>query len=121
MFDAMFGMYAMWLQHDGAPAYFAKAIRDYLNNTFQQLWIGCGGPVPWPTPSPDLSCLDFLFLEVLKTMVYEMSVDTDLVTRISVAATNIQKMPIFERVRQSMRRHCEACICVNGSNFEHLL
>lgn len=115
---------AMWFQHDGAPAHYAQDVRNYLSNTFPQQWIGRRGPVRWPARSPDLSCLDFFFWGALKSMVYETPVDTDtvLVARISVAAANISEKPgIFERVRQSMRRRCEACIRVNGNNFEHLL
>ena len=33
-----------------------------------------------------------------------------------------RRMPgIFERVRQSLQRRCQACIDTGGRNFEHLL
>ena len=34
----------MWFQHDGAPAYFANAVRDYLNKTFPQHGLGAEDP-----------------------------------------------------------------------------
>ncbi|GFV60469.1 uncharacterized protein TNCV_3471041 [Trichonephila clavipes] len=43
------------LQHDGAPAHFSGDVRNYLDVTFGQQWIGRGGPVRWPARSPDLS------------------------------------------------------------------
>ena len=38
----------MRFMHDGAPPYF-------LNRHFANKWIGCGGPIAWPTCSPDLN------------------------------------------------------------------
>jgi hypothetical protein len=40
--------------HDGAPAHFSRAVRDVLNNTYHDPWIGRGGPTAWPPRSPDL-------------------------------------------------------------------
>ena len=57
------------------------------------------------TRSPDLSTMKFFFLGALLDMVYETPIhcDTDLVTRISLAAVNIREARgIFERVRQPM-------------------
>jgi hypothetical protein len=45
--------------HDGAPAHFSRAVRDVLNNTYHDRWIGRGGPTAWPPRSPDLNPLDF--------------------------------------------------------------
>ena len=48
--------------------------------------------------------------------------DTDLSMKISVADANVRGIPgIYERARQLMRLRCEASLCINGSNFEHLL
>lgn len=48
----------MWLQLDGAPAHFARQVRQYLNDNYSP-WIGCGGTVAWPPRSSDLTPLDF--------------------------------------------------------------
>ena len=46
----------------------------------------------------------------------------DLVARVVEAAARVRDRPgLFERVRQSMIRRCEACIVADGKNFEHLL
>ncbi|XP_046145770.1 uncharacterized protein LOC123989136 [Osmia bicornis bicornis] len=38
----------MFYQHDGAPAHYATNVRAYLDEAFQDRWIGRGGPVAWP-------------------------------------------------------------------------
>lgn len=114
----------MWFQHDGAPAHFSHSVREYLDRTYPDRWIGRGGPVRWPPRSPDLTPLDFYLWGYMKSMIYEIPVtsDTDLVARIVEAAARIRDTPAhFERLRESMRRRCEACIVANGRNFEHFL
>lgn len=46
-------------QHDGAPPHYSNNVRNFLNTTFGDRWIGRGGPHPWPPRSPDLTPLDF--------------------------------------------------------------
>ena len=68
------------------------------------------GPVTWPAVSPDLKSLDFFFGGILKSMVFETQIhNTDLVTRISMAATSFREMSaFFQLVQQSMCCRCEA-------------
>jgi len=111
-------------QHDGAPAHFSRAVRDYLDQTYPGRWIGKGGPVAWPPRSPDLTSLDFFLWGHVKSLVYATPVETveDLTARIFNACEVVQHTPgIFERVRQSMVRRCNACIELGGRHFEHLL
>jgi hypothetical protein len=35
----------MWFQHDGTLAHFANVVREYLDETFGNRWIGRGGPI----------------------------------------------------------------------------
>lgn len=51
---SVFEYFSMTFQHDGAPAHYARPMREYLNSRFPE-WIGRGGPVPWPAHSPDLT------------------------------------------------------------------
>lgn len=53
----------IWFQQDGAPAHYAIAVREYLNEVFPDKWIGRGSvhlpaPLEWPPRSPDLSSCD---------------------------------------------------------------
>ncbi|VEN35013.1 unnamed protein product [Callosobruchus maculatus] len=50
----------MWLQQDGCPAHYGRAVRAYLDETFANRLIGRQGPVFWPSRSPDLNPLVFL-------------------------------------------------------------
>jgi hypothetical protein len=35
----------MWYMHDGTPAYFSQAVRNVLNNTYDDQWIGKEDPL----------------------------------------------------------------------------
>jgi hypothetical protein len=59
----------MWHMHDGAPAHFSCAVRDVINNTHHDRWIGRGGPTAWPPCSPDLNHLDFYLWGHQKSLV----------------------------------------------------
>ena len=114
----------MWIQHDGAPAHFSIVSRDYLDAAFHGRWIGRGGPVPWPPRSPDLTPLDYFVWGHVKSLIYDTPVDNEfeLLARILVACDVIRETPgIFERVRQSFFRRCNACIENGGRQFQHLL
>ncbi|KMQ81391.1 transposable element tc3 transposase, partial [Lasius niger] len=49
----------VYFQQDGAPPHWLTAVREHLNETFPNRWIGRGGPIPWPPRSPDITPLDF--------------------------------------------------------------
>ncbi|GFU94576.1 uncharacterized protein TNCV_1265471 [Trichonephila clavipes] len=115
---------SMWFQQDGAPAHFSISVRNHLDATCGERWIGRGGPVHWPPRSPDLSCLDYFFWGQMKSLVYETPVNSaeELVARISTAAGEMRNTPeMLSNVRRSMKRRCEACITCGGRQFEHLL
>ena len=52
-------------QQDGAPPHWGLIVRDFLNETFPNRWIGRNGPTPWTPRSPDITPLDF-FLRVMQ-------------------------------------------------------
>ena len=114
----------MWLQHDGPAAHFARQVREHLTATYNDRWIGFGGPVAWPPKPPDLTPLDLFLWCYMETFTYSSLVDSveDLIALIAEAAATIRQEPgIFERTRQSLLRHCWLCIEVGGRTFEHLL
>jgi hypothetical protein len=61
-------------QQDGAPPHWARCVRDFLNATFPERWIGRGGPTKWPPRSPDLTPLDFFLWGFVKDIVYSSPV-----------------------------------------------
>uniref|UniRef100_H3AAA0 Tc1-like transposase DDE domain-containing protein n=1 Tax=Latimeria chalumnae TaxID=7897 RepID=H3AAA0_LATCH len=53
----------VWLQQDGVPPHYALSVREFLNDSFPDRWIGRGSPVSpaplkWPARSPDLTTCD---------------------------------------------------------------
>jgi hypothetical protein len=48
----------MSYMHDGAPAHFFCAVRDFLNNTYHDRWIGKEGTAACLPRSSDLYPLD---------------------------------------------------------------
>lgn len=113
----------IWLQNDGCPAHFAVRVRDYLNNTYPDRWIGRLGPILWPPRSPDLNPLDFFYWGCIKEKVYNKSVATieELRTRVQLAAREIEESGYARRIKRSFIRRCRACIAANGGHFEHLV
>ena len=57
-------------QQDGAPPHFARSVRDFLNTTFPDGWIGRRGPLPWAPRSPDLTPCDFFLWGYVKSKVF---------------------------------------------------
>jgi hypothetical protein len=49
----------MGFMHDGAPPHFLRIVRQHLNHTFGEQWIGRWGPLNWPARSSDLNPLEF--------------------------------------------------------------
>jgi hypothetical protein len=93
--------------------HFDVDVRDHVDITFPNRWMGRGGPVHWPPRSPDLTPLDFFLCGNIKSLVYETPMETreELVARILVACLVVQQTPwIFESVRQIFLRRCTTCI-----------
>jgi hypothetical protein len=61
----------LWFQQDGAPAHFARTVRDWLNRHFPNRWIGRQSEFVWPPRSPDLTVSDFFLWGYLKDKVYQ--------------------------------------------------
>jgi len=49
----------IYFQHDGTPPYYNRHVREYVNESFPNCWLGRGGPVAWPLRLPDLTPLDY--------------------------------------------------------------
>lgn len=112
----------MWFQQDGAPPHFALVVRDHLNRSFPNRWIGRGGYILWPPRSPDLTPLDYYLWGFLKDAVYANRSTTpeDLQGRIREAIARITPQ-VLRRVVENFRQRIQLCLQVNGGNIEHLL
>ena len=61
-------------QQDGAPPHWGLAVRQFLNDTFPERWIGRDGPIPWPPRSPDITPLDFFLWGYVKDIVHRTKI-----------------------------------------------
>ena len=114
----------MYFQHDVAPPHYTRHVRDYLNESFPNRWLGHGGPVTWPTRSPDLTPLDYYLWSHMKTLVYESKVESRaaLRDRVLTSAEHIRNRPNnIGSAKQSLLMRAENCIAAGGGHFEQLL
>ena len=100
-------------------------MREYLNESFPNRWLGRGGPVAWPPRSPILTThIDYYFWGHMKTLGYETKVDSreELRRRIFAAAEQIRNHPDnIAFATRSLLMCAENCIATGGRHFEQLL
>jgi hypothetical protein len=109
-------------QQDGASVHFAKAVRSWLNDKFDDRWIGRGGPIPWAPRSPDLTPLDFFLWGHIKTNIYKTRIKDldDLKTRITQEIQLIEKKTLHN-VFLEIGKRLNFCISLEGNTFEEYL
>ena len=113
----------MWFQHDGAPPRYTRIVRNYLDETFADTWIGRGGSINWPARSPDLNLLDFFLWGHVKGQVYSRDLprdENDLRARINAAMATVTE-DMLDSAVQSLIVRARKCIEVGAGAFEHLL
>lgn len=110
-------------QQDGAPPHSTNAVKDWLNTTFRQPWIGRNGPIPWPPRSPDLTPMDFYLWGHFKQEVYSVPIETreQLIERIHLAAQTIQTRMENINIIGETERRMNICVRQNGAHFENVL
>lgn len=109
----------MWLMQDGAPAHWARTVREWLDETFPGRWIGRGGAVAWPPRSPDLTPPDFFLWGVLKDRVYEKKPKTiaELKNKIVEEFGKIS-VELCMKVCRSVPSRLQKCVDVEGLQTE---
>jgi hypothetical protein len=114
----------LWFMQDGAPPHFLPIVRQHVNQTFGEQWIGLGGPVNRPTRSSDHDPLDVWLWGHLKMLMYSALISNLVVLqqRVENACQEIRVKPgIFDRVRTSVRRRAESCVEMHKNHIRHLL
>jgi hypothetical protein len=66
----------LYFQQDGATPHYALFVRNYLDNIFPLHWIGQRGSTDWPSRSPLLTPMDFIFWGIVKNKVHERKPQT---------------------------------------------
>jgi hypothetical protein len=104
--------------HDGALALFSRSVRDVLNNTYLDRWVGR------PPRSTDLNPLDFYLWGHLNTLVYAAPVGNEETLHrciVDACQTILNSPSIVERMLRSVVRRVEASIESHGGLYDHLL
>ena len=110
----------LYFQQDGAPAHFARNVRNYLDEVFSNKWIGRRGSIEWPARSPDLTPMDFAVWGIIKQSVYQRNprniVDLTQFIRDAFADLN-RKTQLCQNICLSVYSRCKECIEA-GLQFE---
>lgn len=109
-------------QQDGAPPHWSLRVRNLLNQTFKDRWIGRNGPIAWPARSPDLTPLDYFLWGYVKELVYSREPKTiaDLKRVISEALESLTQQ-LCQNTFKNLEKRLRLCVKQNGAHFEHLL
>lgn len=110
----------MVFQQDGAPPHWTLAVRQFLNQTFPQRWIGRDSPFShWPPRSPDMTPMDFFLWGFLKSKVYTQQILTleELKQRIDAAFEEVTE-GMIDRAFESYERRLHRCVETNGQTLE---
>uniref|UniRef100_V5G5F0 Transposable element Tc3 transposase n=1 Tax=Anoplophora glabripennis TaxID=217634 RepID=V5G5F0_ANOGL len=112
----------MFQQDRAPPPHYAHHVREFLNHTFPNRWIGRRGAIEWPPRSPDLSPLDYFLWRQLKTKIYATQTDSleDLRQRI-INECRLVTPEMLQNVRQRFEQNLYNCMDEGGQHFEHLL
>ena len=94
-------------------------VREFLNETFPNRWIGRDGPIPWPPRSPDITPLDFFLWGYVKDIVYKTKVRDidDLKQRTSNAMTTIDEA-MLQRTWLEIEYRLDVLRAINGAHIE---
>jgi hypothetical protein len=94
-------------------------VTNVLNEKFPDAWIGRGGTISWPPPSPDLSSLDFLLWGYIKNIVYaeKIRIIQHMKERITLAIENVTRKMI-QKTWQEIKFCLDVSRATNGAHIE---
>lgn len=112
-----------WYQMDGVPAHNTIEVHQQLDAIFADRWIGRNGPWHWPVRSPDLTPCDFHLWGVIKSKVYEVTIESreELIERIRQAFTELDPTNVRRATTSGVHSRLSECLRRNGGHFEHFL
>jgi len=98
-------------------------VRDYLNEIFENRWIGTYGTIQWPPRSPDITPLDYFLWGHLKTIVYADPPTSliNLKNKINAACIQLTEEQISRATNREFLRRAKACLNHNGEQFEQFI
>ncbi|GBN59822.1 hypothetical protein AVEN_224639-1 [Araneus ventricosus] len=106
-------------QQDGTPPHYGNIVRELLDSTFPQRWIGRGAVMAWPPRSPDITPLHFYLWGYVKQHVYSERINdiNHLKQRISDVIPFV--IPdVLTRVWEELDYRLDVCRATNGAHIE---
>ena len=105
----------LYSQYDKAAPHFAVIVREWLDETFPDRWIGRLGPFDWPAPSPDLTPCDFFLWYYQTDIVFKEPCTSimQLQNRIQEACAGITKA-MCRKVCHSVAQQLRDCLEKKG-------
>ena len=111
-----------WWQQDSARPYTTNEVLDFVGRKFGGWVISRRSDIDWPVYSPDLNPLDFFLWGYVQSLVRRRKPKT--IDELKEAVEDVAASIPEDMIRASagnLRRHCEACLMVDGGHFEHFL
>jgi hypothetical protein len=97
-------------------------VRNFLNDSFPNCWIGRGGAINWPARSPDLAPCDFFLWGHLKSKIYKRRhPDINSLREAITAECALITERQLANVRNAFYNRLGYCLFQNGGLFEYLL
>jgi hypothetical protein len=107
------------LQQDEAPPHFGHNVRHHLDREMTGRWIGKGGPIAWPTRSPDLTPLDIFLWCYEKNIVYQVKISSRQQLKACMRDTVATITPNMLQATWSEIEYClDICHATKGAHIE---
>ena len=105
---------------DGAPPHWHRKVRDWLNEFFEERWIGRSGTIPWPARSPDLTPCDLWLWDDLKRKMYGTRLrDLSHLKAKVIKAAEETDIKTCQSALMAFKKRLSDCVANKGSHIEH--
>lgn len=111
----------IWYQHDGAPCYTTRNVREYPLQTFNGRVLGRFVEFAWPARYPHLNPLDFFLWIYLKQKVYVNNRpfdNIDHLERTIQGACDVINPAVIRNVIKAFSKRTIKCLERNGGQVE---
>ncbi|GBM07241.1 hypothetical protein AVEN_25495-1 [Araneus ventricosus] len=108
-------------QQDGTPPHYGNIVREFLDTTFPQRWIGRGAVMALPPRSLDITPLDFYLWGYVKQHVYSEHINdiNHLKQRITDVIHSVTP-DVLTRVWEELDYRLDVCRVTNGAHIEQV-
>ncbi|GBN36143.1 hypothetical protein AVEN_260616-1 [Araneus ventricosus] len=103
-------------QQDGAPPHYGNIVREFLDTTFPQRWIGRSAIMAWTSRSPDITPLDFYLWGYVKQHVYSERIND--INHLKQRITHSVTPDVLTRVWEELDYRLDVCRATNGAHIE---